>query len=129
MTRLYDPDTGTIALGGQNTTALSVRQLRQRVATVDQDAAILCCSVLENIAYGAINAGRLDLEQHRVVSCLFKLTKTARKEGTLDSILSKESQTFSSFSRRFNTQLRWLMRMVSSKIYSMDMPPSSGQVE
>ncbi|KAI4090354.1 MAG: hypothetical protein LQ344_004784 [Seirophora lacunosa] len=66
MTRLYDPDTGTIALGGQNTTALSVRQLRQRVATVDQDAAILCCSVLENIAYGAINAGRLDLEQHRV---------------------------------------------------------------
>ncbi|KAL8650196.1 MAG: hypothetical protein Q9210_003970 [Variospora velana] len=91
MTRLYDPGTGIITLGGQNTTAVNVRQLRQCIATVDQDPAILCCSVLENIAYGAINAEKSDLQQHQIVSHLFKLTKAVRKGGVLESALSQES--------------------------------------
>ncbi|KAI4142729.1 MAG: hypothetical protein LQ341_003132, partial [Variospora aurantia] len=91
MIRLYDPGTGTITLGGQNTTAVNVRQLRQCIATVDQDPAILSCSVLENIAYGAINAEKADLEQHQLVSHLFKLTKAVRRGGALESVLSQES--------------------------------------
>ncbi|KAL8975100.1 MAG: hypothetical protein Q9197_000679 [Variospora fuerteventurae] len=92
MIRLYDPGTGVITLGGQNITAVNVRQLRQCIATVDQDPAILSCSVLENIAYGAINAEKADLEQHQVVSPLFKLTKAVRKGGALESVLSQESR-------------------------------------
>ena len=90
MTRLYDPCTGSILLGGNEISTLNVRQLRQSIAVVDQDPATLYCSVLENIAFGIAGVGTRRSEQYHIGSRLFSVTKRVRKGQDLLSALSKE---------------------------------------
>lgn len=90
MTRLYDPDAGSISLGGQNISTLNVRDLRQHIATVDQDPAILCCSILENIAFGAASTMDLEPEQREVSSRLLQMTRTVRQGQEFGFVLGKE---------------------------------------
>lgn len=52
LLRLYDPDAGTIALGGVELRRLTLRSLRERIALVPQDAWLLDGTVEENIAFG-----------------------------------------------------------------------------
>ncbi len=90
LTRLYDPDAGSISLGGQNISTLNVRELRRHIATVNQDPAILCCSILENIAFGAASILDLDSDQRQVHSRLFQMTRTVRQGQDFGFILGKE---------------------------------------
>ena len=91
LTRLYDPCTGMILLGGTDILDFNVRQLRQSIAVVDQDPMMLSCSVLENIAFGVAGAAVYHLEQHHIGSCLLGITEKVRKGQELYSVISKES--------------------------------------
>ncbi|KAI4120369.1 MAG: hypothetical protein LQ338_007068 [Usnochroma carphineum] len=91
LTRLYDPCAGVVFLGGLDISSMDVRQLRQCIATVDQDPAVLCCSVLENIAFGALDANDHDLGRHQTGSRLSRVANIVRKGQDLHSVLSKEA--------------------------------------
>ena len=60
LLRFYDPQSGGIVLDGVGTRDLSLRDLRQRIGIVPQDAVIFSSSAMENIRYGKPNA--LDAE-------------------------------------------------------------------
>jgi ATP-binding cassette subfamily B protein len=58
LLRLYDPDSGSIVLGGVDLRRLELRSLRDRIALVPQDAWILDGTIAENIAFGRRGAHR-----------------------------------------------------------------------
>lgn len=60
LTRLYDPDQGTIFIDNRDIREVNVRELRSFVGLVQQDPLLLNRSVLENIALGLVNSARLE---------------------------------------------------------------------
>ena len=52
LLRFYDPQSGSIQLGGVPTRDLALNDLRQQIGIVPQDAVIFSTSALENIRYG-----------------------------------------------------------------------------
>ncbi|KAF3065190.1 Leptomycin B resistance protein pmd1 [Daldinia childiae] len=58
LTRLYDPDQGTVYVDGRNIRDVNVRQLRSFIGLVQQDPLLLDRSVFENIALGLVNSPR-----------------------------------------------------------------------
>ncbi|KAH9886121.1 putative ABC multidrug transporter [Xylariomycetidae sp. FL2044] len=60
LTRLYDPDRGTLYVDGKDIRDVNVRQLRSYIGLVQQDPLLLDRSVLENIALGLINSSRTE---------------------------------------------------------------------
>ncbi|OTB20738.1 hypothetical protein K445DRAFT_51621 [Daldinia sp. EC12] len=58
LTRLYDPDQGTVYVDGRDIRDVNVRQLRSFIGLVQQDPLLLDRSVLENIALGLVNSPR-----------------------------------------------------------------------
>ncbi|KAI0180573.1 putative ABC multidrug transporter [Hypoxylon sp. FL1284] len=58
LTRLYDPDQGTIYMDGRDIREVNVRELRGFIGLVQQDPLLLDRSVLENIALGLVNSPR-----------------------------------------------------------------------
>ncbi len=52
LLRFYDPQSGSIELGGVPTRELALDELRQQIGIVPQDAVIFSTSALENIRYG-----------------------------------------------------------------------------
>ncbi len=59
LTRMYDPDMGTILLDGVPLPEYDLAALRQRIAVVHQDFAQFSLTLHENIAVGAYAAGAL----------------------------------------------------------------------
>jgi ABC transporter fused permease/ATP-binding protein len=60
LSRLYDPDAGTIRLDGTDLKDLSPDWLRKRIGVVAQEPILFSCSIAENIRYG--RAGATDAE-------------------------------------------------------------------
>ncbi|KAI1324318.1 P-loop containing nucleoside triphosphate hydrolase protein [Xylariaceae sp. FL0255] len=58
LTRLYDPDSGSLLLDGHDIQQMNVRHLRSFIGLVQQDPMLLNRSVLENIALGLVNSSR-----------------------------------------------------------------------
>lgn len=58
LTRLYDPEKGTIYLDGKDLCDMNVRELRSHIGLVQQDPLLLDRSILENIALGLVNSSR-----------------------------------------------------------------------
>ncbi|MFD1526877.1 ABC transporter ATP-binding protein [Halolamina salina] len=58
LLRFYDPDSGTIAVDGADTTGVAASDLREQVGYVSQDPYLFDGSVAENIAYGVPDADR-----------------------------------------------------------------------
>ncbi len=56
LMRLYDPDSGTIRIDGQEITAVDRRSLRQSIGYVGQESYLFYGSVRDNIAYGSFDA-------------------------------------------------------------------------
>ncbi|KAK3587257.1 hypothetical protein CHS0354_034401 [Potamilus streckersoni] len=50
--RFYDPNSGTIALGGQDLKDLDPCWFRQKISMVSQEPTLFACSIKENITYG-----------------------------------------------------------------------------
>ena len=56
LLRFYDPQGGSIALGGVPTRELSLHDLREQIGIVPQESVIFSTSALENIRYGRPDA-------------------------------------------------------------------------
>ena len=52
LQRFYDPQSGTISLGGVDLRALDPKELRQSMALVPQQPALFSADVMHNIRYG-----------------------------------------------------------------------------
>lgn len=59
---LFEPDYGRITIDGQDITKVSPESLRNCIATVTQETALLNRSVRENIAYGQPDATQAEIE-------------------------------------------------------------------
>lgn len=51
LTRLYDPDTGTVRLGGIDTRDAEIRSLRRNVGMVTQDVQLFAASIRDNLTF------------------------------------------------------------------------------
>ncbi|MBL9174788.1 MAG: ABC transporter ATP-binding protein [Verrucomicrobiales bacterium] len=62
LPRFFDPDAGTIRLGGRNLGELDVRDLRQHIGFVLQESLLLPGTIAENIGLGREGATRTEIE-------------------------------------------------------------------
>jgi ATP-binding cassette subfamily B protein/subfamily B ATP-binding cassette protein MsbA len=62
LPRFYDPDHGTLLVGGHDTRRLNLRSLRQQIGIVTQDTILFDDTVFNNIAYGSRNARPEEVE-------------------------------------------------------------------
>jgi len=63
LLRFYDPDSGTIAIDGQDIQGVTLESLRAAMALVTQDAILFDESVAANIALGRPGVSREEIEQ------------------------------------------------------------------
>lgn len=56
LQRLYEPNSGTIKIGGYNIDDIKLSCLRSTMALVSQDIALFDDTIMENIRYGKLNA-------------------------------------------------------------------------
>lgn len=61
--RFFDPSKGVIRLGGIDIRDLDVEDLRSTMSLVPQDPVLFSGTIAENIAYGAPDATRIDIER------------------------------------------------------------------
>src|ERR1700690_2440227 len=60
--RFYDADEGQVLVDGVDVKAVDPKDLRERIAPVQQEAAIFGATVAENIAYGRVGTSELAIE-------------------------------------------------------------------
>lgn len=68
LERFYDPQHGSVAIGGENVRNFRLAHLRGKIiAYVPQEPTLFDGSILENVAYGifAADGGKLELEKQR----------------------------------------------------------------
>ncbi len=63
LLRFYDPTAGAVKVGGHDIRRLVLSDLRHAIGLVSQDVFLFHGTVRENIAYGAPNATRKEIEQ------------------------------------------------------------------
>lgn len=63
VTRLYDPDSGSISIGDVDIKDLCPQWLRRQIAVVSQEPVLFNMSILENIRYGCPNASEEDVRR------------------------------------------------------------------
>jgi len=98
ITRLYDPDAGTIRFDGRPASALSRQECRAGIALVDQNTHVLEGTLRENLTYAALDATEDDLL--RVVR-LTRLDHVVRRlHGGLDGRLGDRGGTLSAGERQ-----------------------------
>lgn len=85
ITRLYEPDSGSITLDGRPISEIPLALYRKRIGIVPQDTFLFSDSIRENIGFGTDDATS---EQ---------ITEAARKAQVLENIMS--------FEKKFETQL------------------------
>ncbi len=62
LLRFYDPQEGTITVGGQDIRQLRLQDLRRHIALVSQDVFLFQGSIRDNIAYGSLQASDDEVE-------------------------------------------------------------------
>ncbi len=62
LMRFYEPDSGTISLGGMDIAGLRRSDVRRLIGYVEQDAPALAGTLAENLQYGAASLGHRDDE-------------------------------------------------------------------
>ncbi len=60
--RFYDPDEGVLRIDGVDIAAVTLASLRQQIAVVSQDVQLFNLTIVENIAYGRLDATRDEIE-------------------------------------------------------------------
>ncbi len=62
LPRFYDPQRGSISLGGQNIRDVAIADLRGRIGVVFEDTFLFSDTVARNISFGRPNATQLEIE-------------------------------------------------------------------
>jgi ATP-binding cassette, subfamily B, bacterial len=62
MVRLLDPDSGSVMIDGVNLKDLRLRELRESVVLIEQSPHMMHGTLLENISYARLDAGRAQVE-------------------------------------------------------------------
>jgi len=93
LQRFYDPDAGRILLDGADLRDLNLAALRQRIAVVSQDIVLFRGTLAQNLAYGAPQASRAELE--RVVRLAHLETLVDSLPLGLDGLLGERGQQLS----------------------------------
>ena len=84
LTRLYDPDAGSISLDGRNLRELSPPFLRRTIGIVSQEPLLFSTSILDNIRYGRPGATDAEVEAAaRAANAHGFITKFPEGYGTL----------------------------------------------
>jgi ABC-type multidrug transport system fused ATPase/permease subunit len=119
--RLYEPQTGTILIDGQNIQHYRRASLRQEVGVVLQDPVLFGTSIKENIAYGKPDASQEEIEEaaRQVHAHDFIM---ALPEG-YDTLMAESGNTLSGGQRQRICLARALIRQAS--ILIMDEPTSA----
>jgi ABC-type multidrug transport system fused ATPase/permease subunit len=68
--RLFDPDSGTIAIDGINLKAFKVEWLRNQIALVSQDTFLFHSTILENIRYSKPKASEEEIVEAAKAACI-----------------------------------------------------------
>ncbi|GGG53900.1 ABC transporter ATP-binding protein [Paenibacillus radicis (ex Gao et al. 2016)] len=61
LPRFYEPESGTISIDGIDTAQMKLASLRGQIGIVQQDVFLFTGTILENIAYGDLNAKEADI--------------------------------------------------------------------
>jgi ATP-binding cassette subfamily B multidrug efflux pump len=112
LTRLYEVGGGAITLGGVDIRELPVTELRRRVTVVSQDVALFGGSVYDNVALGAVAAGRTATREE-VSDALRRVgfdRLLARHPGGLDAPIGERGSNFSAGERQLLAFARALIR-------------------
>lgn len=119
--RLYEPQTGTILIDGQNIQHYRRASLRQEIGVVLQDPVLFGTSIKENIAYGKPEASQEEIEYtaRQVHAHDFIM---ALPEG-YDTLMAESGNTLSGGQRQRICLARALIRQAS--ILIMDEPTSA----
>jgi ATP-binding cassette subfamily B protein len=70
LLRFYDPDEGSVMVGGRDIRTVDPAWLRSQIATVQQEPVLFSRSIAENIAYGVDAATVADIEDAAAVACV-----------------------------------------------------------
>ncbi|KAL2213871.1 multidrug resistance protein MDR [Sarocladium strictum] len=95
LERFYEPSSGEILFGGRSISTINPRWLRQQMALVDQEPALLTATVRDNISRGLIGTSAESLSEEGKAKLVIQAAKDA---GAYDFI--------SSLPDGFNTVLR-----------------------
>jgi ATP-binding cassette subfamily B protein len=98
LLRFYDPQAGTVRIGGADLREFDPAALRRLVAVVPQDPVIFAASVLDNVRYGRPEAGRGEAE--RACEQAFALEFIHRLPQGLDTVLGERGVTLSGGQRQ-----------------------------
>ncbi len=98
LMRFYDPLSGRVLLDGVDIRTVDPAELRQRLALVPQEPTIFGATVAENIAYGAPNATRAEIESaaQRAAADTF----IAELDKGYDSVIGERGVTLSGGQRQ-----------------------------
>ncbi len=112
LTRLYEIGDGAITLGGVDIRSLPPAELRRRVTVVSQDAALFAGTVFDNVALGAVAAGRTATrdEVAQAVQRVGLDRLLARRPEGLDAPVGDRGGSFSAGERQLLAFARALVR-------------------
>jgi ATP-binding cassette, subfamily B, bacterial len=119
--RLYEPQSGTILIDGQNIKDYQRASLRQEIGVVLQDPVLFGTSIKENIAYGRPDATQAEIEDaaKQVHAHDFIMTLP----NGYDTLMAESGNTLSGGQRQRICLARALIRQAS--ILIMDEPTSA----
>jgi ATP-binding cassette subfamily B protein len=98
LLRFYDPQQGSVRIGGTDLREYDPAALRRLVAVVPQDPVIFAASVLDNVRYGRPEASREDAE--RACEQAFALEFIHRLPQGMDTVLGERGVTLSGGQRQ-----------------------------
>ncbi len=112
LARLYEVGGGRILVDGVDVRDLEVTELRRRVTVVSQDAALFAGSVYDNLALGAVAAGRTASREEvaRAVTRVGLDRLLARRPEGLDAPVGDRGAAFSAGERQLLAFARALVR-------------------
>ncbi|MBE7454184.1 MAG: ABC transporter ATP-binding protein [Kofleriaceae bacterium] len=112
LARLYEVGGGRILVDGVDVRDLEVAELRRRVTVVSQDAALFAGSVYDNLALGAVAAGRTASREEvaRAVTRVGLDRLLARRPEGLDAPVGDRGAAFSAGERQLLAFARALVR-------------------
>jgi ATP-binding cassette subfamily B protein len=98
LLRFYDPQSGSVRVGGVDARAMDPQALRRLVAVVPQDPVVFAASVLDNVRYGRPDASRAEVR----AACdhAFAMEFVERLPQGLDTLLGERGTTLSGGQRQ-----------------------------